>query len=103
MTVLEIMERVGTQNTARTLAYIKDALDEMQERIAAKRSRVTYNIADGTRLYNYPNDFVRLLEVYRKYDENGRYIKIDRVQELNIMEDSTASTVTTDDDIVVVL
>lgn len=102
MTVQEVMERVGTKQTGLALAFINDGLQEIAERTPDKVKRAFYSIEADTRFYLLPTDMIKLQGVYRKYDSNGRYIPISMISDVEIQEDSSASTVTTDDDIIII-
>ena len=45
---------------------------------------------------------IKLLGVYRKYDDDEKYIRIGRIQGDTLEQDSTASSSSTDDDIIVI-
>ena len=63
MTVKEIMERTGIKETGRAVAYIKDALEEMnlisETHVATSRIDITAN----QRFYNLPNNMVKILDI----------------------------------------
>jgi len=100
--VQEVMERAGTKQAAKTIAYCKDALDEIQMSFPDKSERYKISIVSGVRWYSFPSDLIRLRGVFRKYDENDRFIKISRLVNVNIIEDESSATsvaTTTDDDV----
>ena len=78
MTVKEIMERAGTTQTGRAIAYIKDGLDAMAEAIDDNLKSVDVDIVKGTREYAIPSDLVRLFKLSVK-DSDGNYVKINRI------------------------
>ena len=95
------MERTGMRVPERAYAYIKDGLLDLETRVPEKTKRHTLSVEANVRYYSLPSDMINLLGVYRKYDENGRYIEIPRVQNINVMQDSGSSTATSEDDLIV--
>ena len=63
MKVEQIMERAGIDQTGRAIAYIKDALEEMnlisETHVATSRIDITAN----QRFYNLPNNMVKILDI----------------------------------------
>jgi hypothetical protein len=71
MKVQEIMERAGLQGTGRAIAYIKDALEEINM-ISETHIRTTrLNINKDQRFYSIPNESIKLLEVRAKNHNNN--------------------------------
>jgi beta-galactosidase beta subunit len=102
MTVLEIMERTGLRSPGLVRAYIADALQEIQRIMPAKTTYTKYNVVAGTRLYSLPSNMETLKGVYRKFDSQGRYVKIGRVLNVQLEETSTAISYSSSTDIVVI-
>lgn len=92
MTLLEVMERVGSRQTNKIIAYVTDAMTEIAEILPEKTTYQTYNVVANQKLYSMPNNMIRLLGVYRKYDSNGKYIRIGYVTNLDIFENVSGST-----------
>ena len=101
MKVLQLMERTGLRSPNKAFAYIADGLLEIQTRVPENTKRHTFSIAADTRFYTLPSDFVKLNKVYRKYDADNKYVEIQRVMHVNLMQDSSSSTATSDDDLIV--
>ena len=63
MKIQEIMERAGMQQTGRAIAYIKDALEEMnlisETHVAARR----INMVKDKRFYDLPSDMVKIIDL----------------------------------------
>ena len=78
MTVKELMERAGTNQTGRALAYIKDGLDKMAEKIDDNIKESKADIVKGTREYAIPSDLIRLFKV-STLNSDGNYVKIGRM------------------------
>ena len=102
MTVMELMERTGLRSGQRAMTYIKDGLLEINERMPEQVARVTYDIEEGVRYYSLPTNFVKMISVNRAFDDDGKYIPIPRVQNIQILQDSDSSTATNDDDLIVI-
>lgn len=102
LTILEIMERTGARDPGVVRAYVNDALQEIQRIIPDKTTYLKYNVVAGTRYYSLPSNMEELLTVYRKYDSQGRYKQIGRVQNMNLEEPSTTVSATSSTDIVVI-
>ena len=102
MTVQEIMERTGTNNTYEVITYLTDGIFEINEMIPQTVEEGFIDIEEDVRLYSLPSDMVKLLNVFRKYDTNDKYVPISRIQHIDIIQDATVSSVTSDDDIVAI-
>jgi hypothetical protein len=70
MTVKEIMERAGTTQTGRAVAYIKDALEEIELNYPYHLDNLDINIVADQRVYDLPNDMVKLYDVQCKNQNN---------------------------------
>ena len=71
MTVKELMQRVGMNETGRAIAYIKDGLDElnMYAETLVKTQRI--NIEADKRFYDLPNDVVKVMDIRCKNHGNA--------------------------------
>ncbi len=80
MKVKEIMERAGTNQTGRAIAYIKDALEEMNYQSETHVATTRFDIHVNQRFYHLPNDMVKLLDIRCKdhNNESGLYQSIPR-------------------------
>lgn len=80
MTILEVMERVGTRDTELTLAWVKDAVNLMQsntkENLKVKKQALTKNQRD----YDLPADVVAIesISILDTEDDN-KYKRIRRL------------------------
>ena len=79
MTVLEIMERAGTDNTTLTVAWIKDAIHLIQSSVDDNVATWKTNITDGTREYPFPANLVKLKTISVKDTNDDKYKKIRRL------------------------
>ena len=71
MKVKEIMERAGTNQTGRAVAYIKDALDEMNILSETHVTTTRIDINANQRFYNIPNDCLKILDIRCKNHNNA--------------------------------
>ena len=63
MTVQEIMERAGTNQVGFAIAYIKDALDEMNILSETHITTQRIDINKDQRFYEIPNDCLKILDI----------------------------------------
>ena len=64
------MERAGTTQTGCAVAYIKDALDEMNILSETHVTTQRMDINANQRFYNVPNDCLKILDVRCKHHNN---------------------------------
>lgn len=74
------MERAGTNQTGRAIAYIKDALDEMNILSETHVTTQRMDINENQRFYAIPNDCLKVLDIRCKShnNENSKYRSIPR-------------------------
>tara|TARA_R100000458_G_C8241825_1_gene220672 strand:- start:423 stop:701 length:279 start_codon:yes stop_codon:yes gene_type:complete len=89
MTVQEIMERVGSKDTSRVIAYIKDAINVIQSNYDENTATWKTNIVDGTRDYPLPANLIRLLSVSVKDTNDKKYKRIRRMIQEPVMREDT--------------
>ena len=70
MKVQELMERVGSQETGRMIAYIKDGLEEINMISETHVDTVTIDITQDQRFYKFPDDMVKILDIRCKNHRN---------------------------------
>ena len=80
MKVKEIMERVGMPQTGRAVAYIKDALDEINISSETHVTTERIDITADQRFYDLPNDCLKVLDIRCKHhnNEDEKYRSIPR-------------------------
>jgi len=89
VTVLEIMERAGSDNTTLTVAWIKDAIHLIQSNYDDNVATWKTNITDGTREYPFPANMVRLKSISVKDTNDKKYKKIRRlIHDPTVREDT---------------
>ena len=81
MKVSELMERVGSEETGRVTAYLKDALEEMNMTSPEHVTSVGINIVADQRYYDLPADYVKILDIRAKNhaNSNDEYRSIPRM------------------------
>ena len=75
------MERVGVTDTGRAIAYIKDALEELNTISETHVTTERIDITKDQRFYNFPNDMIKVLYIRCKNHFNtlDEYRKIPRM------------------------
>lgn len=71
MKVKEIMERTGIKQTGRAIAFIKDALDEMNLLSETHIKRERFDITADKRFYDIPNEAVKITDIRCKNHEGS--------------------------------
>ena len=71
MKVKEIMERAGTTQTGRAIAYIKDALDEINILSETHITTQRMDINEDQRFYAIPNDCLKIIDIRCKHHDNN--------------------------------
>lgn len=71
MKVNEIMEKCALNHTGRAVAYIKDALNEMNYLTETHIKTTRIDIESGKRFYNLPNDAVKVTDIRCKNHNNN--------------------------------
>ena len=81
MKVQELMERVGMDETGRAIAYIKDALEEMNMISETHITTSRIDIKENQRYYDVPNDAIKITSIRCKNHLNTKdeYRRIPRM------------------------
>ena len=79
MTVQELMERAGMEQSGLALAWLKDAFHLLQSNSKEDLKVVKYNIIDGERDYLLPQDMVNIKHISVKDTSDSKYKKIRRL------------------------
>tara|TARA_Y100000034_G_C6720517_1_gene318755 strand:- start:296 stop:571 length:276 start_codon:yes stop_codon:yes gene_type:complete len=79
MTVQEVMERAGVENTTLALAWIKDAIVEIQSSEEHQVSVDLQTITDGTLEYDVPADLIALNNISMLDTDDDQYKSINRL------------------------
>ena len=72
MKVKELMERVGTTQTGRAIAYIKDGLDEMNMLAETHITTQRIDITADKRFYDLPYDMLKVTDIRVKNHSNSK-------------------------------
>jgi hypothetical protein len=81
MKVQEVMERVGITQTGKAIAYIKDALEEINMISETNITTERFDITKDQRYYNIPEDAIKITSIRAKNHLNTKdeYRKIPRM------------------------
>ena len=90
MTVEELMERVGITETGKAIAYVKDALEEINTISETHVTTQRINIDKNKRFYDLPNDLIQVKEIRCKNHLNSKdeYRSIPRLIYKPIVKDA---------------
>ena len=72
MTVQELMERVGSNQTGRIISYVKDGLEEIQMLTEVHTRLERFDITEDQRFYNLPNEMVKMIDIRVKNHLNSK-------------------------------
>ena len=72
MTVQELMERVGSQQTGKIIAYIKDGLEEINMLTETHTKIERFDITEDQRFYTLPNEMVKMIDIRIKNHLNSK-------------------------------
>ena len=72
MTIKQLMERVGINETGRALAYIKDGLEEINLVSETHFKKSRQDITNLQRYYDIPNEALQLKDVRMKNHLNSK-------------------------------
>ena len=80
MTIKELMERVGANQTGRVVAYVKDGLEEIQMLTEVHTRIERFDITEDQRFYTLPNEMIKMIDIRVKNHLNskGEYRTIPR-------------------------
>jgi len=80
MTILEIMERANTRDTSLSVAFIKDAITQIQSSTDIVSKVEKQDLTKNTRDYYLPTDLVSVISISIKdTDDDNKYKKIRRL------------------------
>ena len=90
MKIKELMERAGTNETGKAIAYIKDGLEEINMLTETHSTVETYDITKDKRFYTFPNQMVKMIDVRVKNHLNSKdeYRSIPRMIHQPIIKDA---------------
>ena len=81
MTIKELMERLTITDTGKVVAYVKDALEELNVESETHLRTERFDITEDKRFYDLPNDAVKVTNIRCKnhLNSDGEYRSIPRV------------------------
>ena len=81
MKLKELMERVGTAETGRAIAYLKDGLEELNVLFETHTNIERIDITENQRFYEFPNDMIKAIDIRVKnhLNDKGEYRTIPRL------------------------
>ena len=90
MKIKELMERAGTNETVKAIAYIKDGLEEINMLTETHSTVETFDITKDKRFYTFPNQMVKMIDVRVKNHLNSKdeYRSIPRMIHQPIIKDA---------------
>ena len=72
MKVKELMERVGSNETGKIIAYIKDGLEEINMLTETHTRVESFDITEDQRFYTLPNEMVKMIDIRVKNHLNSK-------------------------------
>lgn len=72
MKIKELMERIGITDTGRAIAYIKDALEELNIESETHLKTQRFNIKENQRFYDMPNQSIQIKDIRAKNHLNSK-------------------------------
>jgi len=90
MKVKELMERVGSNQTGRAVAYIKDGLEEINMLTETHTRLERFDITENQRFYTLPNEMVKMIDIRVKNHLNSKdeYRSIPRMIHKPVVKDA---------------
>ena len=90
MTILEIMERANTRDTNLSIAFIKDAIAQIQSSTDVVSKVAKQNLVKNIRDYYLPTDLISIISIsVLDTDDDNKYKKIRRLTTRpNVTEDT---------------
>ena len=85
------------------MQYVQQALNEIQLKSGDQKSREFLNVEADVRYYSMPTSQVKLDGVYAKsVTDSTQWVKIARVQSVDMLENSDTSSASSDDNIIII-
>ena len=72
MKIKELMERIGITDTGRTVAYVKDGLEEINMLTEVHTKVETFDLTKDQRFYTLPNEMVKMIDIRAKNHLNSK-------------------------------
>ena len=90
MTIKELMERAGSNQTGRVVAYVKDGLEEINMLTETHTRLERFDITEDQRFYTLPNEMIKMIDIRVKNHLNSKdeYRTIPRMIHKPIVKDA---------------
>ena len=90
MKVKELMERIGITDTGRTVAYVKDGLEEINMLTETHTTLERFDITEDQRFYTLPNEMIKMIDIRVKNHLNSKdeYRTIPRMIHKPVVKDA---------------
>jgi hypothetical protein len=90
MDIKELMERAGSQQTGKIIAYVKDGLEEINMLTETHTKLERFDINKDQRFYIFPNEMVKMIDIRVKNHLNskGEYRTIPRMIHKPVVKDA---------------
>lgn len=85
MTIQEVMERTGTNETGLVIAWLKDAIHLIQSTYNENVGTWQTNITDGVRDYPIPANLIKIMSISVLDTQEKKYKRIRRIIHQPIM------------------
>ena len=72
MKIKELMERCGTNETGRVIAYVKDGLEEINMLTEVNTTLERFDLIKDKRFYEVPNEMIKMLDIRVKSHLNSK-------------------------------
>ena len=72
MNIRELMERVGSNQTGRIIAYVKDGLEEINMLTETHTRLERIDITENQRFYDFPTEMLKLMDIRVKNHLNSK-------------------------------
>lgn len=72
MKIKELMERIGTNETGRVIAYVKDGLEEINMLTETHTRVEAFDITKDKRFYTLPNEMIKMIDIRVKNHLNSK-------------------------------
>ena len=72
MKIKELMERCGTSETGRVIAYVKDGLEEINMLTEVNTTLERFDLIKDKRFYEVPNEMIKMLDIRVKSHLNSK-------------------------------
>ena len=81
MKVKQLMERVGINETGRSIAYIKEGMEDLNIKFETHTNVERTSIVEDKRFYDFPTDMIKVIDIRMKnhLNEKDEYRSIPRM------------------------